>query len=114
VLNPISETVLSSKDRDQISKYGLTALDCSWNKAEPIFKKKIRGLERKLPPLLAGNPTNYGILGKLSTAEAIAAALIITGYEEHGKRVLSLFKWGPTFTSLNQEVLESYAKGEIY
>lgn len=59
--------------------------------------------------MLAGNPTNYGIIGRLSTAEAIAAALIITGFRDQGEKILSLFKWGSTFLSLNEDPLESYA-----
>lgn len=84
-------------------------IDCSWNRAQPVFEKNIRGQNRKLPPLLAGNPINYGIISRLSTAEALAAALIITGFREQGEKILSLFKWGPTFLSLNAEPLISYA-----
>lgn len=109
VLNPESSTTLSSKDRSQMSQYGLVGIDCSWNKAQHVFEKNIRGENRRLPPLLAGNPTNYGIIGRLSTAEAIAAALIITGFRDQGEKILSLFKWGPTFLSLNQDPLEGYA-----
>ncbi len=58
--------------------------------------------------MLAGNPTNYAILGKLSTAEALAAALFITGFAAQADRILSLFKWGPTFMALNKEPLEAY------
>ena len=112
VLNPSSDTTLTTHDRELVSEHGLIVIDCSWNRAQPIFRKRIRGENRKLPPLLAGNPTNYGIIGKLSSAEAVAAALIITGFKEQAEQILSLFKWGHTFTSLNQEPLESYAAGE--
>ena len=109
VLNPESTMILSRKDRSLISQHGLVGIDCSWNKSQPVFEKNIRGQNRILPPLLAGNPINYGIIGKLSTAEALAAALFITGFREHAGKILSLFKWGPTFLSLNAEPLESYA-----
>ena len=59
--------------------------------------------------LLAGNPTNYGIAGRLSTAEALAAALILTGFRKPAGVILSLFKWGETFLSLNKDPLEMYS-----
>jgi pre-rRNA-processing protein TSR3 len=84
-------------------------LDCSWNLSEEILQSNIRGENRRLPILLAGNPTNYSIRGRLSTAEALAAALIITGFEREAERLLALFNWGNTFLSLNKEPLESYS-----
>jgi len=87
----------------------LVALDCSWNLSEDIFERDIPGINRRLPTLLAGNPTNYGIAGRLSTAEALAAALILTGFRQPASAILSLFKWGETFLSLNQDPLEKYA-----
>ena len=113
VLNPESNMIITPKDRQLVLRFGLAAIDCSWNRATLVFQKYIRGQNRKLPPLLAGNPTNYGVIGKLSSAEALAAALIITGFNEQAEGILSLFKWGPTFTSLNQEPLESYAESKI-
>ncbi len=109
VLNPESSRTLSVKDRELIRRHGLVGIDCSWNRSEPVFRKNIRGENRKLPPLLAGNPTNYGIIGKLSTAEALAGALIITGFKNQAEKIMSLFKWGPTFLSLNKEPLQAYS-----
>jgi pre-rRNA-processing protein TSR3 len=77
--------------------------------SEGVFDRSIPGNNRRLPILLAGNPTNYGIAGRLSTAEAIAAALILTGFRKPAEVILSLFRWGETFLSLNQDPLESYA-----
>lgn len=85
-------------------------MDCSWNQSEEIFLERFPGEARKLPALLAGNPINYGIVAKLSTAEAFAGALIITGFEVEARQVLSLFKWGSTFLTLNKEPFEAYAK----
>lgn len=113
VLNPDSSKTLSKNDRPLVENHGLVALDCSWNLSEEIFQRNIPGENRQLPALLAGNPTNYGVLGKLSTAEALAAALYITGFAEEAKRVLSIFKWGDTFLSLNQEPLEAYARSPL-
>ena len=110
VLNPAAEPRISKGDRAQVENYGVVGLDCSWNRSEQIFTERLPGDARRLPALLAGNPTNYGVLGKLTTAEALAAALIITGFEPEAGRVLSLFKWGPTFLTLNKEPLEAYSK----
>jgi len=110
VLNPVAELRISKGDRAQVENYGVVGLDCSWNRSEQIFTERLPGDARRLPALLAGNPTNYGVLGKLTTAEALAAALVITGFEPEAGRVLSLFKWGSTFLTLNKEPLEAYAK----
>jgi pre-rRNA-processing protein TSR3 len=109
VLNPASSKTLSPEDRELVQCNGLVALDCSWNLSEGVFYRNIPGNNRRLPVLLAGNPTNYGIPGRLSTAEALAAALILTGFQRPAKAILSLFTWGETFLSLNQEPLKSYA-----
>ena len=110
VLTPTGESRISMDDRNEIDTHGLVGLDCSWNRSEEIFLQRIPGKARRLPALLAGNPTNYGVVGKLSTAEAFASALFITGFKLEASRVLSLFKWGPTFLTLNKEPLEAYAQ----
>jgi len=112
VLNPTSPKTLSHEDRKLVETNGLVGLDCSWNLSDEIFDRNIPGENRRLPVLLAGNPTNYGIAARLSTAEALAAALVITGYTEHATEILSLFKWGKTFLSLNKEPIEKYASAE--
>jgi rRNA small subunit aminocarboxypropyltransferase len=110
VLNPVSNTTLSFKDRPLIQDYGLVGLDCSWNNAETVFAENIRGENRRLPTLLAGNPTNYSIRGRLSTVEALAATLMITGFPRRAKQLLEAFKWGETFLALNREPLREYAE----
>ena len=112
VLNPTATRTLSNEDRAPIMHHGLIGLDCSWNFSDQIFDRNIPGENRRLPLLLAGNPTSYGILGRLSTAEALAAALILTGFSKQGEKILSLFKWGPTFLSLNREPLEKYSMAQ--
>ena len=109
VLNPASSRTLSHEDREIVQQDGLVALDCSWNLSEDVFGRDIPGINRRLPILLAGNPTNYGIVGRLSTAEALAAALILTGFRQHASAILSLFRWGETFLSLNEDPLDKYA-----
>ena len=109
VLNPKSSKTLSPEDRSLIQQHGLVGIDCSWNLSENILHENIKGENRRLPNLLAGNPTNYATRGKLSTAEALAAALIITGFSEDAGKLLGIFSWGKTFLSLNEEPLREYA-----
>jgi len=109
VLNPFSEIAFSPADRERVAEAGLIALDCSWEHAEKVLSHHIRGTSRCLPVLLAGNPTNYAKLTKLSTAEALAAALYIAGFKDEAKQVLSIFTWGHTFFELNAMFLDDYA-----
>jgi len=113
VLNPSSNPTLSFQDRTLIERYGLVGLDCSWNLSEDILQNRIKGESRRLPTLLAGNPTNYSIRGRLSTAEALAAALLITGFEKEAQRLLAVFNWGHTFLTLNKEPLEAYLQSSV-
>jgi pre-rRNA-processing protein TSR3 len=113
VLNPIADNRISREDRTTVENSGLVGLDCSWNRSEEIFPQRILGTPRRLPALLAGNPTNYAVLGKLSTAEALAAALFITGFTTQAHKILSFFKWGATFLTLNKDPLEAYAKASL-
>ncbi len=110
VLNPSSNLTLSSEDRTLIERYGLVGIDCSWNLSENILRNNFRGENRRLPILLAGNPTNYSVRGRLSTAEALAAALVITGFEKQAQHLLAIFNWGNTFLTLNKEPLEAYSQ----
>lgn len=112
VLNPLSKIAFSPADRQRIERFGLAALDFSWEHAERALLKNVRGTSRCLPYLIAGNPVNFGKPTKLSTVEALAAALYITGFEEETSRLLSIFKWGHTFTEINQERLEKYANAK--
>jgi len=109
VLNPVSEIAFSPADREAIEKAGIVGLDCSWKQAEDIFASSRFGAQRALPYLLAANPINTYKPIKLSTAEALAAALYIVGYQTEAEDIMSVFKWGPSFITLNKELLDAYA-----
>lgn len=112
VLNPYSEIAFSPADRQRIEDFGLVALDCSWEHAEKVLLKRVRGTSRCLPILIAGNPVNFGKPTKLTTVEALAAAFYIAGFKEEAAKLLSIFKWGHTFIEINREMLENYATAE--
>ncbi len=114
VLNPLAGEVLAPEDRSLISLHGLAVIDSSWNEGvKPIesVARRLRGrVHRVLPALKAGNPINYARLTLLSSAEALAAALYITGFKDYAVEVLSKFKWGETFLTLNEDLLNEYAE----
>jgi len=110
LLSPLSKKALSMEDANIKN---IVAIDCSWKNADKFFKKfRHRMKERALPYLVAANPTNYGRPYKLSTAEALAAALYIFGNEEMAKQILSKFKWGEHFLQLNKMPLDDYRKAK--
>jgi len=90
----------------------ITGIDCSWNLVTSAFQKPFTGISRKLPPLLAGNPMNYSKLNKLSTVEALAAAVYILGEYDLTHTLLQKFKWGHTFFELNKNILQDYSKAQ--
>jgi pre-rRNA-processing protein TSR3 len=112
VLNPFSEIAFSPADRKRIEDFGLAALDCSWEHAEKVLLKHVKGTSRCLPILIAGNPVNFGKATKLTTAEALAAALYIAGFKQEARELLSIFTWGHTFLELNHALLENYAAAQ--
>ena len=108
MLNPFSEIAFSPTDRQRVADFGLAALDCSWEHAQKVMQIHVKGTSRCLPILIAGNPVNFGKLTKLSTAEAIAAALYIAGFKDESEQLLSIFTWGHTFLELNNMLLDNY------
>ena len=110
VLDPYAKEYLAPWDRTFISKYGLAVVDASWKKLTPSYFKRLPGLHRKLPYLVAGNPINYGKPYMLSSIEAVIAALYITGFIEEVNKLKGLFKWLNTFLTLNHDPLEDYSK----
>lgn len=111
VLDAEASKAVSVEDKDKITKYGLSALDCSWKKLKnSSFNFKSKKNHRLLPFLVAANPVNYGKPCILSTAEALSAALYIVGYKTEAKDLMNSFKWGPHFISLNENLLEAYSE----
>ncbi len=101
ILNPFAQKGLSRIDRNTILRYGLIVIDCSWNNIMVLKKYNFRNA-RKLPRLIAVNPTNYGKWEKLSSAEALAGALFITNFFDYATLILSKFSWGSQFKDLNK------------
>lgn len=108
VLNPYAHSYLKKSDREWIEKCGLVAIDVSWKEGIEFLKNIKRGHHRILPILIATNPVNYGKPFKLSTVEALAAALLITGFAEEARAILEEFKWGPQFIEVNMDRLSRY------
>ena len=61
-----------------------------------------------VPFMVAANPVNYGKPFKLTCVEAIAGALMLTGFEEEAEAILGGFKWGHSFLELNADIFEKY------
>lgn len=127
-LTPEGQQAVSPADRAVVAANGVCVVDCSWALLDQVPFKKLKvtntfcwlsrvhftlslqaGEPRLLPYLVAANPVNYGKPLRLSCAEAIAAALFITGFKDEATEVMGCFKWGPAFITLNEELLIKYA-----
>lgn len=105
ILNPFAEKVISFNDHHQLQQNGLIVIDCSWEQIDLSFGK-IKNKGRKLPALLAANTINYGKWEKLSSAEALAAALIIGGFIKQAHQILDKFAWGESFLQINHTIFD--------
>jgi pre-rRNA-processing protein TSR3 len=113
VLNPFSEAPILKYD--QTVADSVCAIDCSWERADEVLKHQrlaAQGIARRLPAMLAANPTNYAKLGKLSSVEALAGALYILNEKELAAKMMDKFKWGHTFLELNADLLDDFADAE--
>jgi len=93
LLDPTAEQALSPADKMARS---ITVLDCSWEVLDTGTVSSWR-IRRALPFLVAANPVNFGRPCMLSSVEALAAALIITGEREQAEQVLGRVSWGVQF-----------------
>jgi pre-rRNA-processing protein TSR3 len=105
LLDPTAEQALSPADRNAPS---ITALDCSWEVLDTGAITSWKG-RRALPYLVAANPINFGRPLRLTSVEAMAAALYILGEKDQARQILERFGWGVRFLELNFDPLEEYA-----
>lgn len=110
VLTPTASKIISPEDHELVGKAGLCVIDCSWQHFDEVKVKSIKANERLLPYCLASNPVNYGKEIKLNCAEALAGALLMSGYPEESERIMDVFKWGPAFFTVNELYFERYLK----
>ena len=115
ILEPLCGKVLGPEDHALLTRErgALVGLDCSWahiDSSVEVIMKKTRLKPRMLPLLLAANPVNWGKPGRLTTAEALAAALYLAGRNDEARAVLGAFRWGERFFELNQKPLDAYAQ----
>lgn len=108
LLDPTAEKALSPADREVKS---ITALDCSWEVLDTGAVSSWR-IRRALPFLVAANPVNFGKPCKLTSIEALAAALYILGEQERAAQILGCVNWGIRFLEVNREPLELYATAQ--
>ena len=106
-LTPYADNFILLSDRGIVEKVGLHTIDGSWNRIDTIRKFRLK-YPRKLPLLVPVNPVNYGKPGKLSSVEALSAALHILGFADEAHEILSKFNWGTNFLVVNREPLEAY------
>ena len=105
LLDPTAEQAVSPTDKNVKS---ITALDCSWEVLDTGSVKSWR-IRRALPFLVAANPINFGRPFRLTSAEAIAATLVILGEWGQAEAVMAKFSWGSRLFELNEEPLSLYA-----
>ncbi len=108
LLTPYAKKMLLPSDSGLIKDRGICIIEGSWKKHER-FDSITGPYARFLPKLLAVNPVNYGKIGLLSSVEALASALYITGFRDQAGYVLSKFNWGMNFIQVNLEPLTLYS-----
>jgi pre-rRNA-processing protein TSR3 len=114
VLSSEATKVMSPEDAEVISQYGIAGINCSWNRLEeiPFTTLGKPKNQRKLPYLVAANSVNYGKVFKMNTAEAVAAALFISGWVHEAVALMYPFSYGEEFFRLNAEAFERYVTAD--
>ena len=107
-MTPTAEKVVSPEDKELIDQKGICVIDCSWAKFDEISFKGVKAMERKLPLMLASNPVNHGRPYKMNCAEALAASLLLGGYEEEAHSLLQGFSYSEVFFELNDLYFSRY------
>ncbi|MEM0156872.1 MAG: DUF367 family protein [Thermoplasmataceae archaeon] len=107
-LTPFADIYVSPADGAIILERGLSVIDGSWAKIDGIRGLHLR-FPRKLPLLVPANPVNFGKPGKLSSVEAVSAALYICGFADTATLLLSKFNWGIQFLNVNRDPLAEYS-----
>jgi len=108
LLDPTAQQAVSPADRHLPS---ITALDCSWEVLDTGAVASWRN-RRALPFLVAANPVNFGRPFRLTSVEAMAAALYIIGEKEQAHDILAPFGWGLRFLEVNADPLEDYSRAK--
>jgi len=109
VLNPYAKKAISREDAERAIAHGIVVMDLSWKNIDDFPKMRSDVAQRALPLLFAANPVNWGKPQRLTSAEAIASALYIMGFEDDARRVMEKFQWGEQFILLNREPLQRYS-----
>ncbi|CAG8547578.1 4455_t:CDS:2 [Diversispora eburnea] len=88
---PQGKQAVSPADRSIVQKYGLAVVDCSWARLDDIPFTKLK------------SPNN-----RLCECKAFAACFYITGFPIYAQQLLSKFKWGHSFFTVNGDLLNKY------
>ena len=116
LLDPTSGMLQGPEDNSLFDRGGsIVALDCSWKSLESALGEVSNHTKlgrRTLPILLAANPVSWGKPGRLSTAEALCASVIISGRWDQGRMIMQQFPFGNEFLNLNHQPLLAYSKAE--
>ena len=80
VLSPFASEIILNSDRTVALSGGIVVIDCSWVNATSTFKRRMNGTHRRLPVLMAGNPTNYSKLNSFELARGYCRCSIHNGF----------------------------------